>query len=68
MDIGDPQHLAPAEIEFSTKCDPKIFMPLLNLQFIPRGNGMHIRKKEDFAKNRMCLFKILRNPIQEDFL
>lgn len=42
-------------------------MPWLNLQFISRGNGMHIRKKEEFAKNRMGLFKILRNPFKKTF-
>lgn len=65
MDIGDPLHLAPVKLEFSTKCNPKIFMPWLNLQFISRGNGMHIRKKEEFAKNRRGLFKIVRNPFKK---
>lgn len=38
----------------------------MNLQFIPRGNDMHIRKKK-FAKNRMCFFKIIRNPFKNIF-
>lgn len=67
MDVGEPLHLAPVKLEFSTKCDPKFFMPMLNLQFSSRGNGMHIKKKEEFAKNRMGLFKIVRNPFKETF-
>lgn len=67
MGIGDPLHLAPVELEFFTIYDPKLFMPLLNLQFIPRGNGMHIRQKEVFAKNRMGLVKIVRNSFTKTF-
>lgn len=51
MGIGDLLHLAPVELEFSTKWAPKNVMPLLNLQFIPGGNDMHMRKKnEEFAQ------------------
>lgn len=28
---------------------------------------MHLKKKEEFAKNRMGLFKIVRNPFKETF-